>query len=168
MFREQANWTDRREKGFLMQYSYKPLTLVHIHMPRIRSFNATQIWHQKICVLKIWGAFFLASRETTTSVTVMLKRRYLWGTEITFPEQAFLGGHIEKTVSPSASVFTHKKWRWSTFHHSENVHLFHTEFRLFWWEAALFKHWGPEHETLEKIPYLSILKYLVSPSQQVL
>lgn len=53
--------------------------------------------------------FCFASRDTTTSVTAMLKRSYLWVTEITLPEKASLGGHIEKPMSPSASEITHKK-----------------------------------------------------------
>lgn len=53
--------------------------------------------------------FCFASRDISTSVIAMLKRRCLWVTEITLPEQASLGGHTEKPMSPSASEITHKK-----------------------------------------------------------
>lgn len=143
-FRKQPKGTDRREKGFLMQYSFKRLTLVCIHMPKIRSFNATQLSHQKDLPFENLGCFVSCQQRYYYQHYSHAVKEIFVGHWNNTPTRSFPGWAYRKTsVWQIYLMFTPKKGRWSTFHHSENVHLFHADFRLFWWEAALFKHWGP-------------------------
>lgn len=139
-------------------------------MTKIWSFNATHpaLTSKWLAVWKIWGAFFFCQQKYHYQCYSHDEKEVFVG-HCNNPPRMRLNKlpwvDIQKKVSPSASVFTHKKWRRPTFHHSENVHPFHPDSKLFWREAALFKHWAPQHETLEKIPCLSTPNYSTQSHQ---